>query len=161
MHTGADSRGSNTYGYSSDKNVAIVTTLWHSELVEQMYNDALLALHSTHNNTVRAQRHVVSGTVELAHAAHAILQSQKYDGVIVMGAVIRGETPHFDYVCNIISQAVAILNTSFLSPTIFGVLTVNTLQEAQERVNGENGHTAKGTLDALALLQQFEMQEAI
>ncbi len=135
--------------------VAIVTTQWHHTLVGQMQKDAL-GVFDTQKNLSVIQREVM-GTVELANAAYNLLSSaHNIDGIILMGAVIKGETPHFDYVCDIVSSAIASLNTSFMAPTIFGVLTVNSLEQAQDRVYGRSGHSPKGKLDALALLQQIE-----
>ena len=67
-----------------------------------------------------------------------------YDAVIVFGCVIRGDTPHFDYVCQSVTQGVTALNADCDTPVIFGVLTVNTEQQALERIGGPLGH--KGCL---------------
>ncbi len=147
----------NPTDYNISGKVAIVTTMWHSELVQQMRQDALEVLQTQED--LKVFNYEVMGTVELANAAIQLFHTSSLKGIILMGAVIRGETPHFDYVCQIISQSVATLNTKHVSPTIFGVLTVDTLEQAQDRVYGQNGHSPKGKLDALALLQQLSFIE--
>ncbi len=141
--------------YSLKGKVAIVHTMWHHALMERMLIDALEVLST--QSDLETLTYEVAGTVELANTAYNLLQNPEIDGIILMGAVVRGGTPHFDYVCDIISQAVATLNTRYKAPTIFGVLTVNSVDEAEERVHGKNNHTPKGRLDALALLQQLSL----
>ena len=82
----------------------------------------------------------VPGTVELVNAAAFIKNSCNPDGIIIIGCVIRGDTPHFDYVCQQAAQGTAILNAEGKTPVTFGVLTVDTLLQAQERAGGRLGN---------------------
>lgn len=87
----------------------------------------------------------VPGTVELVNAAAVALRCGRERGklpaaIIVVGCVIRGDTPHFDYVCQIAAQGVADLNARGESPVIFGVLTVENLQQALDRAGGKLGN---------------------
>lgn len=82
----------------------------------------------------------VPGAVELTFAASKLIETGSFDAVIVLGCVIRGDTPHFDYVCSSVTQGVTSLNADCDIPVIFGVLTVNTEQQALDRVGGSSGH---------------------
>lgn len=84
----------------------------------------------------------VPGTIELTFGAKFLLQqTKKYDAIIVLGCVIQGDTRHFDFVCDSITQGVTELNLRPDScPVIFGVLTTNTLQQAQDRAGGIHGN---------------------
>jgi 6,7-dimethyl-8-ribityllumazine synthase len=72
--------------------------------------------------------------------------------------VIRGETPHFDYVCDAVTQGISTLNTTIDAPTIFGILTVNKIEEAQDRIGGKHGH--KGEEAAVAALKMASLQNS-
>ncbi len=136
--------------------VAIISTLWNAKLVDQMVEDARTILLENLQNP-HIEEYKVAGTIELAHAAATLMRGDTlFAGIIIIGAVIRGETPHFDYVCQNISTATALLNTKSdsVTPIIFGVLTVDNLVQAEERVYGKNGHQKKGELDAKSLLIQ-------
>jgi len=78
-----------------------------------------------------------------------------------LGCVIRGETPHFDYVCQSVTQGVTLLNTRLPVPVIFGVLTVENMRQAQERLGGMHGHkgeeAAVTALKMIALSRSFEI----
>ena len=83
----------------------------------------------------------VPGAFELTYAAKHFQSKKKYDAIIVLGCVIQGDTPHFDYVCSGTTQGIAELNArEGFPPVIFGLLTVNTLQQALDRCGGELGN---------------------
>lgn len=94
----------------------------------------------------------VPGAVELTYGAAALVK--KYDAVIVFGCVIRGGTPHFDYVCDSVTQGVTRLNSKGKTPVIFGVLTVDTEQDAIDRAGGKLGN--KGTEAAEAAIKMID-----
>lgn len=94
----------------------------------------------------------VPGTFELTHAATKLQVDKKYAAVIVLGCVIQGDTPHFDYVCQGVTYGISKLNTKAEScPVIFGVLTTNTLQQALERAGGIHGN--KGVEAAITAIK--------
>jgi 6,7-dimethyl-8-ribityllumazine synthase len=97
----------------------------------------------------------VPGSFELPLGAQTLLEHDGVDGVLCIGSVIRGETPHFDFVCQGVSQGVMNLNLKFGKPVIFCVLTDNTLQQAQDRSGGKHGN--KGIECAIALLQMCDL----
>jgi 6,7-dimethyl-8-ribityllumazine synthase len=82
----------------------------------------------------------VPGAFEIPLIAQKMAQSGKYDAVVTLGAVIRGSTPHFDYVCNEVSKGVARIGLDTGVPTIFGVLTVDTIEQAIERAGTKAGN---------------------
>lgn len=100
----------------------------------------------------------VPGTVELVNAAGlALHQMRDLGAIIIIGCVIRGDTPHFDYVCDIVSQGTAELNAKGETPVIFGVLTVNKEQEALDRAGGVLGN--KGAEAAVAAIKMYNMHQ--
>jgi 6,7-dimethyl-8-ribityllumazine synthase len=107
-----------------------------------------LEKYGTHHETV-----VVPGSVEIPFA---IKNTKRADAYIAFGVVIRGETPHFDYVCNMVSNGILQLNLSGNAPVIFGVLTVNNKQQAIARIDGT--HERKGAEAAISALKMIAMK---
>ena len=96
------------------------------------------------------------GTVELVNAAGlALHQMRDLDAIIIIGCVIRGDTPHFDYVCDIVAEGTARLNAKGETPVIFGVLTVNKEEEALDRAGGSLGN--KGAAAAVAAIKMANL----
>ncbi len=102
----------------------------------------------------------VPGAFEIPLMAQKMAESGKYDAVITLGAVIRGATPHFDYVCNEAAKGVAAIGLKTGIPTIFGVLTVDSIEQAIERAGtkaGNKGYEAATTAIEMAnLTKQFQ-----
>lgn len=96
----------------------------------------------------------VPGAVELTFAASQLIETGDYDVIIVFGCVIRGGTPHFDYVCQSVTQGITALNADCETPVIFGVLTVDTEQDALDRAGGRLGN--KGTEAAEAAIKMVD-----
>lgn len=90
----------------------------------------------------------VPGAVEIPLIAQEIAVSQEYDAIIALGAVIRGETSHYDYVCEQVSQGCQKVMMDFAVPVIFGVLTTENDDQARERVGGKHGHKGRDAVDA-------------
>lgn len=82
----------------------------------------------------------VPGAFEIPLIAQKMAESGKYDAVITLGAVIRGSTPHFDYVCSEVSKGVAAINLKTGVPTVFGVLTTDSIEQAVERAGTKAGN---------------------
>ncbi|MCX5761034.1 MAG: 6,7-dimethyl-8-ribityllumazine synthase [Gemmatimonadetes bacterium] len=97
----------------------------------------------------------VPGAWELAPAVARVLQSERYAAVVVCGAVIRGETPHFDFVAGEASRGLAALQGEFGVPIGFGLLTTDTLEQALQRAGGDHGN--KGWDSALAAMQMADL----
>ncbi len=97
----------------------------------------------------------VPGAWELPAAARRILVTERYDGVVAIGAVIRGETPHFDYVAGEAARGLADASAEFDTPIGFGLLTCDSMGQAEARAGGDHGN--KGWDAALAALEMVDL----
>jgi 6,7-dimethyl-8-ribityllumazine synthase len=124
-------------------------------IVERLVEGALDTL--TRHGAERAQIEVVRvpGAFELPLAVKVMAASRKYDAVIALGAVIRGATPHFDYVAGECSKGLASVMMQFDLPVAFGVLTVDTLEQAIERAGTKAGN--KGVDAAMSALEMINL----
>ena len=119
---------------------AIVVADWNSEITYDMAQGAIdtFIKHGVQEENIDVMH--VPGTVELTYGAARIMREEHVDAVVVIGCVIQGETPHFDYVCQSVTQGVAALNTQGKVPVIFSVLTVLNKQQALDRCGGKLGN---------------------
>lgn len=101
--------------------------------------------------------YLVPGSFEIPFAARRIADSNKYDAIICLGAVIRGDTPHFDYISAEVSKGVSSVALSSKKPVIFGVLTVDTIEQAIERAGTKAGNRGKdAALSAIEMVNLFK-----
>lgn len=119
---------------------AIVVADWNSEITYAMAQGAVdtFLKHGVPEENIDICH--VPGTVELTYAAARLIREERLDAIIVIGCVIQGETPHFDYVCQSVTQGVAQLNAQGKVPVIFSVLTVLNQQQALDRCGGKLGN---------------------
>ena len=119
---------------------AIVVADWNSEITYAMAQGALETFikHGVAEDNIAIVH--VPGAVELTYGAARIMKEERVDAIIVIGCVIQGDTPHFDYVCQSVTQGVATLNTQGKVPVIFSVLTVLNKQQALDRCGGKLGN---------------------
>ncbi len=135
---------------------AIFTAKWNPEVTHALRDGALDVLRQAGVQKESIFSEDVPGTVELANAAGMALKSMPdLSAVIIIGCVIRGDTPHFDYVCDIVAQATARLNAKGVTPVIFGVLTVDNQQQALDRAGGVLGN--KGAEAAVAAIEMANL----
>lgn len=133
--------------------IAIVASRFNSFVVDKLYDGAMQTLQQ-HNIAAKDIVTVkVPGAFEIPVAVQALLDTRKYDAVITLGAVIRGETPHFDYICNECAHGIAQLSIDYGVPVIFGVLTVDNTEQALNRAGGEESN--KGSESAAAALEMI------
>jgi 6,7-dimethyl-8-ribityllumazine synthase len=168
-----------------DAFVVIVKTAWNAHVVDVLEAGAIKLLKE---NNVKFKTLTVPGAFELPFAVNKYWQNLKEleeedlldeeflleiekldkfnpkkiyfpDAFIVLGCVIKGDTPHFDYVCSGVTQGIMQLNTALPVPTIYGVLTVNNQTEADERMGGKHGHkgaeAAAAAIKMIALVDSF------
>ena len=117
----------------------IVVSEWNGNITEGLYNgasDALIECGANANDIVRFD---VPGSYELVFGAKVAARN-KPDAIICLGSVIQGETKHFDFVCNAVAMGIKDLNISLDMPVIFGVLTDNTMEQAENRSGGKYGN---------------------
>lgn len=140
--------------------IAIVRATWNDHITSRLLDGALTALHEAGlSSDTDIDVYEVPGAVELTFAASQLIETSAYDAIIVLGCVIRGDTPHFDYVCQSVTQGVTALNADCDTPVIFGLLTVNNEQQANERLGGPHGH--KGIEAAQTALQMVVFRRSI
>ncbi len=144
LATGADGRGA-----GADVRVAVVAALWHTEVVEGLLAGALRALAAAGAPTPTVVR--VPGTFELPVAA-ARLAGAGYDAVVALGVVVRGGTPHFDYVCSAATTGLTDVSVRTGVPVGFGVLTCDTDAQALDRAGLPGSREDKGAEAAEAVL---------
>ena len=113
---------------------------WNSDITYKMAQGAIdtFVKHGVQEENIDVIH--VPGTVELTYGAARIMREERIDAVVVIGCVIQGETPHFDYVCQSVTQGVAALNAQGKVPVIFSVLTVLNQQQALDRCGGRLGN---------------------
>lgn len=139
---------------SDDFSCVIVTADWNSEITYPLRDGAVETLRKAGVKDDKIRLLSVPGAVELVFGASMAIKKLKPSAVIVIGCVIRGDTPHFDYVCQSVTQGVTTINAEGHTPVIFSVLTVNTLEQALERCGGKLGNKgADGALTALKMAQ--------
>lgn len=135
---------------------AIFTAEWNPQVTHALRDGALDVLREAGVSDDRLFVEDVPGTVELVNAAAmAVKKMPDLSAVIIIGCVIRGDTPHFDYVCDIVSQGVAGLNARGEMPVIFGVLTVDNERQALDRAGGCLGN--KGAEAAVAAIKMANL----
>lgn len=138
---------------------AIVAARFNSFIVEQLVQGALdaLARHGVSDDRVTLVR--VPGSWELPLTCSRLAQSKKFDAVIALGAVIRGGTPHFDYVASEAAKGVAMAAASSGVPVIFGVLTTDSIEQAIERSGTKLGN--KGFDAAVSAIEMVNLSRAL
>ena len=139
-------------------NCDIITAEWNQEITHALRDAALETLLKGGARRENVRLHDVPGTVELVNAA-GVLMRRRPDAVIIIGCVIRGDTPHFDYVCQQAAQGAAILNARGETPLIFGVITTENMQQALDRAGGRLGN--KGAEAAVAAIRMANFHASI
>lgn len=139
--------------------VAIVVARFNEFITSKLLSGAIdgLVRHGVEETNIDVVW--VPGAFEIPLAAKKIASNDKYDGVICLGAVIRGATPHFDYVCSEVSKGVAQITMEKMKPIIFGVITSDTLEQAIERAGTKAGN--KGYDAALSFIEMANLMKEI
>jgi len=136
--------------------VAIVHTEWNDKIIRELLNGCESMVHRFGGDII--ENLAVPGCFELPFACRQLWQHYEHDdeapeAIIAFGAVIRGGTPHFDYVCKAVTEGILQLNLTLPVPVIFGVLTLDNEEQAWERLGGEHGH--KGEEAAITALKMI------
>ena len=137
------------------KKVAIVASRFNDFITARLMEGALDALnrHGVADKDITIYR--VPGAFEIPSVAKRLTALESVDGIICLGAVIRGSTPHFDYVASEVSKGVALVGLEAKMPVVFGVLTTDTIEQAVERAGTKGGN--KGFDAAMALLEMMDL----
>lgn len=142
-----------------DARFCILAARFNEGIVEDLIRGALDALrrHGVQDSGVDLVR--VPGALELPLAARKLARSRQYEGLIALGAVIRGATPHFDYVCSECASGLSRVSQDFEVPVGFGVLTCETVDQAVERAGIKHGNkgadAAMATVEMVSLMRQI------
>ncbi|WP_418509424.1 6,7-dimethyl-8-ribityllumazine synthase [Corallibacter sp.] len=139
---------------AKDFRFGIVVSEWNDTITEGLFNGAYQTLLDHDVAAENIIRWNVPGSYELIYGSKK-MQQQGVDAVIAIGSVIQGETKHFDFVCEAVSQGIKDLNILHDIPVIFCVLTDNTLQQAIDRSGGKHGN--KGTEAAIAAIKMVHL----
>lgn len=139
--------------------VGIIASRFNSFIVERLIEGAIdsLVRHGVKSEDIEI---IMSpGAFEIPAVLNRVVEKNKYDGIICLGAVIRGDTPHFDYVAAEVSKGIATVSLKSKTPITFGVLTTDNIEQAIERAGTKAGN--KGFEAGLALLEMMNLYKAI
>ena len=137
----------------------IVVSDWNHEITWALLKEALITLRKHGVDDKRIVVSHVPGSFELPLGAQILADNSNADAVICLGCVIQGETPHFTYICQGVTQGIMQLNLDYNIPFIFGVLTTENRQQALDRAGGKHGN--KGTEAALTAIKMAVFQRDI
>ncbi len=146
----------NTIPNAKDFRFGIVVSEWNEHVTEGLYNGAIAALLDCGAVIENIIRWNVPGSFELVYGAKRMIDTQNVDCVITIGCVIKGETMHFEFVCEGVTQGIKDLNIVTDVPVIFCLLTDNNEQQSIDRSGGIHGN--KGTEAAIAAIKMAELR---
>lgn len=135
----------------------IVVSDWNDVVTHALLDGAYKTLieHGAKEENILVKH--VPGTFELTLGAQFMAEYADLDGVICLGCVIQGETRHFDFICQSVTHGITELNMNYNIPFIYGVLTTNDMEQAQERAGGKHGN--KGVEAAITAIKMAELQK--
>ena len=159
MKIDANQRELGTPQHVPGTRIAVVVSSYHRDITGKLMEGAVESLTSVGLSQEEIQVVWVPGSWEIPVVAQRLLKIGKVDGVVCLGCVIRGETTHDQHINTSISQALGQLAVEFSKPVAFGVLTCNTLEQAQARAGGDVGNkgieAAEAVLHVLSLFQEL------
>lgn len=140
---------------ASAMRVGIVVAEWNNNITDPLLKGAIdtLLKHGMKAENIYISH--VPGTFELTFGARQMALMKNTDAVITLGCVVRGDTPHFDYVCQGVTQGMTLLNIELNIPVVFGVLTTDTMQQSIDRAGGVHGN--KGDECAITAIKMHDM----
>ena len=136
--------------------LGLVVAEWNAEITEALAEGAMEVFQNCGAKAENITRLNVPGTFELTYGAKLLCQKEVYDAIVVIGTVVQGETRHFDFVCDSVTQGVTQLNLDYSTPVIFCVLTDNTIEQSRARAGGAHGN--KGIECAVAALKMAQLK---
>lgn len=140
-----------THTKLKNRKFAIVVSEWNEEITEAMYQAAISCLLAHGVRQKNILRSTVPGSFELSLGALRMAEKKEVHAVICLGCVIKGETPHFDYICQAVAYGLTEVGLKTRKPVVFGVLTTLTRQQAFDRAGGKLGN--KGEEAALTAIR--------
>lgn len=142
-----------------DFKIGVIAAEWNPEVTDAMLRGAVDTLleHGVKRENLFVRR--VPGTFELSAAADMMLLHSSPDAVVCIGCVIQGETRHFEFICQAVSQGITNVSLTHHRPVIFSVLTTNDMQQALDRAGGKHGN--KGVEGAVTALKMIAYQKSL
>ncbi len=142
------------------KSFAIVVSRWNQFIVSKLLDGALDALKRNNADESKITVAYCPGAFEIPMVAKKFAESNKFDAVIALGAVIRGATPHFEYIASEVTKGIATVMLDTGVPCIYGVLTTDTIEQAIERSGSKSGNkgfeAATSAIEMISLLESIE-----
>ena len=141
-----------------DIRVATVAAEWNNHITDALADGAISTLKAYGVKSEDCPLFRVPGTIELTFAASQLIETEQFDAVIILGCVIKGDTPHFDYVCQSVTQGMTQLNADCDIPVIFGVITTLNEQQALDRAGGKLGNKGAEAAETAIRMIAFNRQ---
>lgn len=138
--------------------IAVVVSTFNEKITSALKNGALERLEELGFRSNDITLIEVPGAVEIPFVANLLAKQKCVDVIIALGAVIRGETTHYDYVCEQVSQGCQRVMLDHNIPVIFGVLTTENEAQAEDRVGGKHGHKGKDSVDCAVMMHSVALQ---
>jgi 6,7-dimethyl-8-ribityllumazine synthase len=134
----------------ADARIGVIAARWNEDIVDELMDGCLRRLGELEISGTQVEIHRVPGAFEIPVAARLLARTGRFNAIICLGCVIRGETPHFDYIAGEAARGLQQVAIVEAMPIIFGVLTVNDEQQAHERIGGVHGHAGERAAEAAA-----------
>ena len=144
---------------TNGKKIAIVSTRWNHFIVDRLVEGAKDAFDRHGGDAVDIDHVLVPGAFELPMIVDRLLASGKYDAICALGAVIRGATPHFDYVSAEATKGITTMSLKYSKPVSFGLLTTDTIEQAIERAGTKAGN--KGFEAMTVVIEMLDLYETL
>jgi 6,7-dimethyl-8-ribityllumazine synthase len=135
--------------------VVVIRTEWNAEIVDELFSGVKKILSG---EKIELLDFKIPGAFEIPFSIKKYWTKagkKKPDAFIALGCVIRGDTPHFEYVCRAVTDGIASLNLQLPVPVIFGILTVDNMEQAKQRIGGIHGHKGEEAADAALKMISF------
>ncbi|MCE3278404.1 MAG: 6,7-dimethyl-8-ribityllumazine synthase [Bacteroidetes bacterium] len=139
--------------------MGIVLSEWNSEITGSLFDGAIKTLVANGVSKDDIIITTVPGSFELTLGAQFLCEDKTIDGVIALGCVIQGETRHFDFICDAVAHGITNVSLKYNKPVIFGVLTPNDMQQAEDRSGGKHGN--KGDEAAITALKMVALKKGL
>ena len=146
-----------THKYKNVK-IGIVVSEWNEPITNALKEGALAFLYEAGITKKQIVEHAVPGSFELPTAATMLIDAyEEMDAIICLGCIIQGETRHFEFIAQAVANGIMRVSLDYCVPVIFGVLTCDTMEQAQERAGGKHGN--KGVEAAYTCLKMIDLDQ--
>lgn len=139
--------------------IGIVVAEWNTPITGALFDGAVKTLVQNGVKKDNILITTVPGSFELTLGSQFLCEDKSIDAVIALGCVIQGETRHFDFICDAVAHGITNVSLKYNKPVIFGVLTPNTMLQAQERAGGKHGN--KGDEAAVTALKMLALKKGL